>query len=236
MFFIDAPTGPDWGPLGIEYDGSDAWVRADARLDRVTNVWLHEYVHTRQQYDLTEATRWSEEGTADYYAALLTFEQGRITFSAFRDQRRRGSSGPAARSVLTNPDAWERNANYRKGALVWGVIDYHIRTAGDRSVDNVLVQLNSHDGPVTATVLLEAVATAGNGNTRAVARRYTETREAPKLWSREDHSNVFSGPDSRALLAAVTYRVSGLYRATAVDPDRVEIPAGERRTTRSRLG
>ena len=162
MFFIDAPTGPDWGPLGIEYDGSDAWVRADARLDRVTNVWLHEYVHTRQQYDLTEATRWSEEGTADYYAALLTFEQGRITFSAFRDQRRRGSSGPAARSVLTNPDAWERNANYRKGALVWGVIDYHIRTAGDRSVDNVLVQLNSHDGPVTATVLLEAVATAGN--------------------------------------------------------------------------
>lgn len=220
VFFIAAPTGPDWGPLGIEYGGSDVWVRADARLDRVTNVWLHEYVHTRQSYDPTEATRWSQEGAADYYAALLTFEQGRITFETFRDRLRRGTADPAARSVLADPNTWEHNANYRKGALVWGLIDYRIRTVGDRSVDNVLARLNAHGEPVTATVLLDAVGTAGTGDVRATASRYTETSDAPDSWSREAHSRAFSGPDIRALLAEATYRVSGPYREAAVGPNR----------------
>lgn len=220
VFFVAAPGGVDWGPLGLESGGSDAWIRADARVDTPTNVWLHEYVHTRQGYQPTDGTRWTEEGGADYYAALLTLEQGRISFDAVRDRLARGATGEASTAVLSDPSTWARGANYLKGALVWGVIDFQIRRADDRSADAVLARMNSRDDPITESIFLDAVATTGGSDVRETARRYTRTSDAPEPWSRTEHSTVFSGPNVRVLLDAAAYRVSGPYRDRTLSPNR----------------
>jgi hypothetical protein len=216
VFFVAAPTSVEWGPIGLESGGSDAWVRADARLNSPTNAWLHEYVHMRQGYQPTEATRWTVEGAADYYAVLLTFEQGRITFDAFRERLRRGTTSPVSDAVLADPSTWEGFANYLKGALVWGVLDFRIRTSGDRSADSVLAWMNGREETVTATAFLDAVERASDDETRQFARQHTETSQTPEPWSQREHSTAFTGPNLRAALADATYRVSGPYRETTV--------------------
>ncbi|ERH12156.1 MAG: hypothetical protein J07HB67_01169, partial [halophilic archaeon J07HB67] len=52
-----APTGPEWAVRGLQTGETDAWVRADEPVTTPNNVWLHEYVHTRQSYTTTDETR-----------------------------------------------------------------------------------------------------------------------------------------------------------------------------------
>ncbi|MFB6096675.1 MAG: hypothetical protein ABEJ74_04740 [Haloferacaceae archaeon] len=220
VFYVAAPESVDWGPRGLEYGGSDAWVRADARLDEPTNVWLHEYVHTRQDYKPTTATAWTTEGMADYYAALLSLRQGRIDFRAFSDHLERGTRDAYADAVLADPGTWRRGANYLKGALVYGATDRQIRLAGDRSADAVFARLNADSDRVTQAEFLDAVAAAGSSQTGEFAREYTETRGTPELWSRREHVRAF--PEERPIAyeyESATYRATGPFRNRSVDPD-----------------
>jgi hypothetical protein len=217
VFYVAAPTGVDWGPRGLEYGGSDAWVRADAPLSSPTNVWLHEYVHTRQAFATTESTRWVTEGSADYYAALLTFRQGHVGFDAFADHLERGTNPKYDDAVLSRPDTWSGSANYLKGALVYGALDRRIRLAGDRSADTVLGRMNADGDTVTQAEFLAAVEAAGGADARADAERYTETAEEPAMWTRAEHYEAF--PGERAVVydvAAADLRVSGPFRNRSV--------------------
>ncbi|QDX41082.1 PGF-CTERM sorting domain-containing protein [Salarchaeum sp. JOR-1] len=215
---VAAPTSVNWGPAGLEYGGSDSWVLADSRLDTAGNVWLHEYVHTRQDFSTTSATQWVTEATAEYYAALLTLQQDRIGFDAFADHLRRGTRSPYASAVLANPYTWTY-ANYVKGPLVYGNVDRAIRLAsdGEHTAEDVLGRLNvDTDGRVTQSEFLSAVAAAGSDDVASYAQRYTQTPAVPDMWSRAAHAAAFAGEVAR-LVASVPpegVRVTGPYRNT----------------------
>ncbi|WP_276270705.1 peptidase [Haloarcula litorea] len=225
VFVVAAPTGDvDWAVKGLETGGSDMWVRGDARLDDPRNVWLHEYVHTRQSFRTTAETRWLTEATAVYYAALLTLEQDRIDFETFRSYLAEGSQQAYDDVVLAEPATWRRNANYVKGPLVAGRIDEATRRETDREAtfQGTLRVLNGQRGPVTQSEFLTAVERTAGDDVRASAGEYTTTSEAVTMWNETTHARVFGQLPARISYALPTdgspgsYRVAGPYRRTDV--------------------
>lgn len=187
---IAAPATVEWGSTGLQRGESDFWVLADRRVDTPNNIWLHEYVHTRQAYRPTEETRWTVEGMADYYAAHLTYRQGRIDYDRYRRHLAQGERHDDV--VLTDPETWERTlAPYDKGALVFAALDRQIRqrTDGNATLQGVVRQLNN--GTATHDEFLSAVESTGGAETREDAREFTETTAVPETWSRQAHREAF---------------------------------------------
>ncbi len=230
-FFVAAPTTTNWAARGLQFGPDDAWVLADSRLASPDNVWIHEYVHTRQAYQTTAETQWLIEGGAEYYAALYAFEQGRIDFRTFRDHLRNGERSPYAGSVLADPTTWQRtNANYVKGALAVGAVDYHARVASDRrrNFGVVFRRLNEYER-VTSGDFYDAVNASGGPAVRERTREFVETDTVPTVWSAADHAATFDS--SPAILSASidSFRVDGPSRNRTVTAPPTLVP-GERLT------
>ncbi len=218
VFVVVAPTTVEWAATGLQRGDADMWVRDVQAVDTARNAWVHEYVHTRQDYDPTAETRWTVEGMAEYYAALLPYEAGRISHERFRVNLARGGSDTYADVVLADPETWTANeGNYVKGALVWGALDRRLHAASDASMNGVAASFG--DGDVTQADFLDAVAAAGGGGARADAREYTETTATPPVWNRSAHVEAFGGPLIRHAIDG--YAVSGPYRETGLDEPRL---------------
>ncbi|MFB6103764.1 MAG: CARDB domain-containing protein [Halobacteriaceae archaeon] len=226
VVFIAAPTSINWGARGLA-GGSDAWVVADEQLDTPANAWLHEYLHTRQSFRTTPTTRWVTEGIATYYAALLTLEQDRISFAAFRDHLARGSRDPYAEAILADPRTWPAGANYLKGALVWGGLDFEIRQATDshNAAADVFARLNAHEGEVGGADLLEMASAVGGETAEQYLQYYTTEPVAPDPWTREQHRAVFDTDPPRMVveLAPAEFRLTGPYRTQSSIPDPIVV-------------
>lgn len=237
VFMVAAPTGSvRWGVRGLQTGDSDLWVRDSERLDTADNVWLHEYVHTRQGYAPATEVRWFTEATASYYAAFLALQQDRIEFEAFRDRLLLGTRRPDTEAVLADPATWNTVAPYTKGALVAGELDRETRRTTDRSrsLQNVLGRMNGHGGPVTGPVFREMVREAGGDGTSVLADRYTTTGKTPSMWDRPAHNQAFDVTPAwigYALPAPTDpsgYRVSGPYRTSEVGDGRpLSLAVGE---------
>ena len=239
VFVVVAPSIDGWGIRGLQFGPSDVWVRDDSRLDDPDNVWVHEYVHTRQQYETNEEVHWFTEATAVYYAALLTLERGDIGFEAFHDRLASGERSPHADDVLADPATWTSGPQYHKGPLVAADLDRRIRLAsgGERDLQDVFRAMNDHDGTVTQSVFLDFVEEAGGPEVRAVAREHTETANGPTMWDEATHHKAFelTAPriEYRLAEAPEEYRVSGPYRDRPLaGEEELVLVAGERlRTT-----
>ncbi|SEW26805.1 hypothetical protein [Natrinema salifodinae] len=202
VFMVAVPNEVDWGPRGLQYGRSDAWVVDDATLDEPNPVWLHEYVHARQRYSSADGAtapevEWLVEGQADYYAGLLALEGGRADFGDFARLLERGERSPYADGVLVDRSTWtDDRTHYVKGALVYGEIDRRLRLAtdGDRTLEDVFRTLNARDGTVTEADFLRAVEDAGGAEVRAVAEQYTRTEATPEMWTRSQHRAAFDRP------------------------------------------
>ncbi|WP_226482129.1 CARDB domain-containing protein [Natrinema amylolyticum] len=199
VFVVAVPNEIDWGSKrGIQYGESDAWVVDDAALDERNPVWLHEYVHVRQDFagetDTDPAMEWVSEGQADYYAGLLALESGATDFADFRSLLERGEHEPYADGTLVDRSTWDDpETHYAKGALVYGEIDRRLRLAtdGDRTLEDVFRTLNAREEPVTEAEFLNALEEEGGPAVRAVAERYTQTAASPEMWSRSEHEAAF---------------------------------------------
>ena len=235
VFVVAAPTGQvDWGVRGLQTGGSDMWVRDLERLNVPENVWLHEYVHTRQEYTASPDLQWFTEGTATYYAALLALEQDRITFSQFRDSLATGERTRFETAVLTEPATWEHNANYPVGALVTGELDRRLRLTGEqRTFQDVLRRLNAQGNIVDADAFEARLRAVGNDSVAAAGRRYTRRTDRPVMWSEPRHSEAF-GPTAARIASAFTeapFRASGEYRDRDLDvAETLVLVPGERLT------
>lgn len=224
VLVIAAPTTTvGWGVRGLQTGESDMWVQDTEQLDDATNVWIHEYVHTRQAYQpqTTDETVWLTEATASYYSVLLTLEGNRIGFDQFQRILEEGEAEPQSTSVLSQPDSWENNANYWKGPLVIGEIDRQIRLATDSeaSFQTVFQSLNSHaetpsnsDEPLTASDLEAYIAAAATDDVAAESTRYTTTDATPAMWDAETHWKAFGQRPAQfsfSLAADEPIRISG---------------------------
>lgn len=240
VLVIAAPTDAvEWGVRGLQVGDSDMWVQDTEQLDTADNVWVHEYVHTRQAYKTTAETRWFSEATGTYYAALLSLEAGHIEFEQFQRVLEQGEADPQATSVLSQPDKWENNANYWKGSLVAGEIDRQIRvtTDSETSFETVFRSLNEHDRTVsgeetavTASDFEQYVATAANDDVADESTRYTTTEAVPTAWNRQTHADVFGQAPAQfrfRLADDEPVRITGPDRSTALDGASGTLTVGE---------
>ncbi|GCF13940.1 hypothetical protein Harman_18750 [Haloarcula mannanilytica] len=224
VFVVAAPSrAVDWGVEGYQIGDADMWVQSRQTLDNANNVWLHEYVHSRQGYKATRETRWTIEGLATYYAAVLTLEQDRIGFEAFQNQLAAGEQPIYSSVALADPSSWTNTANYRKGALVAGRTDIHIRAATDRNrtLQTVFQSLNGYREPVTQAEFLTEVEAAGGATVRNTATTETETTATVTMWNESRHRRLFGAIPARIgyslppIERSDAYRVDSVYRSNA---------------------
>ena len=206
VVMLAAPTTVDWGVEGLQRGDRDFYVTADEGVDTPENTWLHEYVHTRQRFNLTAETTWLAEATAQYYAAQLTLRQDRVDFRDVAGLLRRGTDSRFADAVLANPATWS-TANYHVGALVVGDLDRRTRLATDSAstFQAVFRRLNERSTATSGRVLQRLVREASGDAVAERARRHTETTDRPTVWSAAEHGEAF-GP----LPASMRYAVDGL--------------------------
>ncbi|MFB6309189.1 MAG: glycyl aminopeptidase [Haloarculaceae archaeon] len=226
VFVIAAPTGDvSWAVRGLATGDADVWVRDFERLDTAENVWLHEYVHTRQGYRLTRETRWFEEASASYYAALLALERGYVEFPAFKRRLAAGEDAVYNETVLADPSTWQRNTQYDKGALVAGDLDRRIRLKTDRqsAFQDVFTGMNGQGEPITQEQFLALLERHGGTELRERGRNYTATTAGPEMWNATEHGTAFGKLPARIgyTLPEFTdeagYSVSGPYREQPIE-------------------
>jgi hypothetical protein len=212
-FFV-APSSVEWAAGGLASD-ADAWILEDRRLDEANNVWLHEYVHTRTDFRTTDDARWLTEASAEYYAALLSLEQGLIGFEAFQRHLSLGASDRYESSVMTRPATWTAGANYLKGALVFGNLDRELRVTTDstHTTGDLLARMNDRDTDISHAFVSQTIDDLGGSTTAEYLERYATTEDTPDVWTRDEHADAFSQlPPQMVVEPDPTYRVRGPYR------------------------
>ncbi|MFC7138863.1 CARDB domain-containing protein [Halosimplex aquaticum] len=231
--FAAPTTTVQWGVRGLQYGDSDMWIRDAEPLATAENTWIHEYVHTRQDFETASSAKWTTEAFATYYAALLAMEQGHADYDAVRDVFRQGTRQPQSDAVLTDPSTWTNAANYLKGSLVAADTDRRIRLATDqsRSLQAVFSTLNAHPGPVDQRAVFESVGTVAGPEVRRAAVTYASTARTPDLWSRAAHGEAFGSTPARVGIgladAPDALAVGGPYRNASLDGPDVALFAGE---------
>jgi hypothetical protein len=136
---------------GVDGETVDFWVAENESADGPANIWLHEYVHARQQFTLGPRMEWFEEASASYYAGLLAVRQGlggRAGFDRFQNRLHRDRHADA---VLSDRSTWRGPmVPYSRGQRVLASLDARIRNAsdGNRSLLTVFRRVNGHDGPL----------------------------------------------------------------------------------------
>ncbi|MFB6083181.1 MAG: hypothetical protein ABEJ94_02925 [Halorientalis sp.] len=234
VFMIAAPTTTvEWSVRGLQTGDESFWVRDDQGLRVPDNVWIHEYVHTRQAYDATDGTRWFTEASATYYAALFSLDQGLIGFPAFSSRLEAGVVRSEDGEVLANPSTWTGRTPYLKGALVAGELDRRIRLATARRLQTVFRRMNAVGEPLTAPEFTALVADVAGPAVGRLADRYTTTDAVPSMWTRAEHLRAFEGTVARIEYAlppaAERFRVAGPYRNGSLAAGQpVELATGER--------
>lgn len=173
-FVAPPPVGVDGGEGGVGGLAADAdlWVaageatRGDANGTRVNEpIFVHEYVHTRQDPSLTDEMEWFTEASAFHYMALIPHQRGAVSRSAF-ERRFRVPDG-ARNATLTGTAGTAYSTRATKGARTLAALDRRIResTGGDRTLQDVFRRLNDQEGNVTYADFRAAVtATAGESH------------------------------------------------------------------------
>lgn len=226
VFVVAAPTdGVGWAVRGLQTGEADLWVRDVEPVTSPDNVWIHEYVHSRQHFALEPEMRWFREASASYYAALLTFEQERIRYETFREHIGTGSDPVYADAVLANQSTWQGNPHYVKGALVVGQLDRLIRNARnkERTLQTVFRAMNGQFGRVSLSDFARYLDENGDETVGEVGQQYAETTGNVSLWNRTAHVTAFGDLPARIGFQlpgetnAGTYHVRSPYRNVTLD-------------------
>ncbi|RMB23689.1 zinc ribbon domain-containing protein [Haloplanus aerogenes] len=185
VIVVVAPSNINWGWGGLQSGVNGFWAVDSSYVDHANNTWIHEYVHTRQEWDRDQSTRWLIEGTTNYYAALLTFLDGRVSFSAFH---RYLETDRHANSVLVDPGRWTSpNAYYTKGRRVTAALDAKIRreTGGSKTFEDVFRRINRVDGSLTHGKLKTAIRNVVGHGLEDWLATYVEQSRVPDVPTEE---------------------------------------------------
>lgn len=181
VLIVAAPSTVNWGPAGLQRGANGCWVLDSSLVGSPGNTWLHEYIHTRQEWERSHSTEWLIEGTTNYYAALLTFQQGRISFSEFY---RYITTNQDSGSILVNPGTWtSSNAHYTKGRRVTAALDLEIRKQTDResTFEDVFRKVNIVDGSLKYEVFEEIVVGIAGRELKSWLETYVTDAGQPEI-------------------------------------------------------
>ena len=192
VVFVLPPTVRSGGATFVRSD--ETWITADSWVRTANSVWFHEYVHTRQNFDLGPRMRWFQEASAEYFGARLALETGQVSsleYEAYLLGRQHSAS------VLTRPETWATDVPYHRGAVVLAALDEKIRTRtdGKHSLADVFARLNRHEGTVTYPVFVAVVNDVAGENMgpwldRTVAGRASVGGPAGVTWLFEGASQL----------------------------------------------
>lgn len=158
---IAAPTRPvNWGPGGLHAGGNAFWAKDTSRLATPNNTWVHEYIHTRQEFGTAASMKWIVEATAVYYATHLTHRQGLISDAACHSHL---NTAMCKGDVLGSPMSWSSAyVPYRKGSRLASWLDRQLRETGGVTLADVLRSMNHlSDGSINDPAM---VAGLGGGS------------------------------------------------------------------------
>ncbi|WP_267642506.1 hypothetical protein [Haloarchaeobius amylolyticus] len=178
---------------GLQAGNTDMWVHHSSAVNDPDNVWVHEYIHTRQRFTTTHKMDWFFEGSADYTTALLTYQEGRISFEEFYTHV---STDRDAASRLSAQSKWTSEyAEYTKGRRVLAALDAEIRQAtnGNNTLEDVFYLLNVRDEEVTVANFQQAVVdVSGDESLRGWVERYVTTDAVPDV---PENRSLFAEPE-----------------------------------------
>jgi hypothetical protein len=146
---IAAPTQPvNWGPGGLHAGGNAFWARDSARLDKANSTWVHEYIHTRQEFSVDPQMKWFVEATAVYYATRSIYKEGRISDKVYHAAL---NPSRCENDMLAAPRRWSTaHVPYQKGSRVAAWLDKQLRSKGFSTLADVFRLMNQvSDGNVT---------------------------------------------------------------------------------------
>lgn len=109
--------------------------------------WLHEYVHTRQamtQNEYGPKMQWYIEATANYYAALIAYNEHKVSYPSLWHTL--NDTAPSSAAPLSNSSTWlSPDYQYYRGPQVIAFFDAQIRqeTNGLASFLDVVRAVNS---------------------------------------------------------------------------------------------
>jgi PGF-CTERM protein len=237
-FFVAPSDSAPWSANGLSYGDTDSWVLDNASLDSPSNTWLHEYVHSRQDYSLEREMRWFTEASAEYFAALLTLQQGRIGYDAYRRHLSHGRSYRFAESVLARPETWAPGAQYFRGALVLGALDREMRTetGGRATVADLFAEVNRIDESVTGPMFEAMVRDRAGDRVAEQTADWVTSDDPPATWSESAHREAFDTVPPRLDVTlgggdGPTFRVSGPYGERSTDATPTLYPGETLRVT-----
>ncbi len=210
---VTAVVGPE--PIyhgyvaGSNESAVDLVVSASERARSPDDIWLHEYVHARQRWELGPDLRWFTEGSANYYAALVDLH---LTgdYDAFRGAV---TTAESADAVLADAGPARTDARYTKGLRVAAALDAEIRAESDgaATLADVLARMNAHEGRVDYGEFVGFASSVAGTDLGGWLDRYVRSTAVPPV------------PAEPALFAATDPGVDsdgdGL-------PDRAEVEAG----------
>jgi hypothetical protein len=128
------------------------WVHETRPNGAPANLWVHEYVHARQNVTLGQRMKWFFEGSASYYAGLLSVRQnlsGREGFEGFVKRLHRSKH---AEATLSDRSTWPSSTTpYSKGQRVLAALDAEIRnrTDDEKTLQDVFRRMNAQEGTIT---------------------------------------------------------------------------------------
>ncbi|WP_049972895.1 glycyl aminopeptidase [Haladaptatus cibarius] len=188
---------PSWRGGFASPEQDELWVHEDARLSDPQNLWIHEYVHTRQSFELGEDMTWFREASAAYLASDLSMEQGRTSPSAVAQTLTAKDFGE---SVLSKSNSWENGeVPYYRGAYTLWALDAKIQQAtdGEKSLLDVFDRMNGHEGTVSYADFQSIVAEVSGQPMNSWLDQHVTTAATPELQtiaaSVDDDSTVDSG-------------------------------------------
>ncbi|WP_435344933.1 hypothetical protein [Haloarchaeobius sp. HRN-SO-5] len=177
---------------GLQGGPTDLWVHEDMRAEHVSNVWVHEYLHTRQRFSPNAEMEWFTEASAQYYAALLTYREGAVDFEAFH---RAMATDRDAGSVLTNDLQWTADtAPYTKGGRVLAALDAEIRerSGGNYTLADVFYRVNVERDEVTYYEFRDYVQAVGGEDLGDWLDEYARTEAVPPV---PDDPSLYRTPE-----------------------------------------
>ncbi|MFB6126534.1 MAG: hypothetical protein ABEJ79_04455 [Halolamina sp.] len=160
---------------GAGYALGNAFYVAEDGRDGDAATWVHEYVHTEQRF--SDDVAWFSEGSAEYYASLFAYYDGRRSFATFH----RGTETAADAEVSVAEVSTD--AVYTKGQRVAAALDQRVRAAtdGERSLRAVIERLNAKEGTVTTDDVEAAAEAVAGTSLDSFFERYVRGTAAPEL-------------------------------------------------------
>jgi hypothetical protein len=209
--------------------GADVMVNQNASIE----TWFHEYTHTRQLYDETDATRWTGEAIAEYYGTVLAWEYDKDI--EHRRVERLFERAHDDRSVLSHPSTWGPTSDYKKGATAVAMLDARIRneTGGNATFQHTFRRLNRHEDPLENGTVRETSGAVAGSELDGYFSRYVYGRQSPStsgyFLARGDQSTLSVSATARNdTVGEITVTVTNAGPDPAVDPTLTVVAPGAR--------